>query len=97
LTYNIIFFTENLELGEISPIIQVAYFGDTVIINCQSVILPRFTKYSLPLKYKHVIKQNQLFLFDVTIKHSGTYVCHGTYKNTSYSFTVTSELYVGGV
>jgi len=91
-----LYLTENVQYGKIFPLMQVAYVGDTVKIHCQSQTLPKFTLNHFPVKFEHVVKENQLILFNVQHKHSGTYVCKGIHGDKVY-FLKTSDLYVGGV
>jgi len=89
-------FTENLEYGNVFPLLQVAYIGVTVKIHCQSRTLPKFTFNRLQIPFEHVVEEDKLILFNVQLKHSGTYVCKGTHRIKAY-FWKPSYLYVGGV
>jgi len=79
-----LFFTENVEYGNVFPLLQVAYVGDTVKIYCQSLTLPIFTLNNSPVEFEHVVEEGKLILYNVQLNQSGTYVCKGKHEDEDY-------------
>ena len=74
---------------------QAQYVGEGVTMKC-STSDPIWTKDGQPLPGGTIIQGNILIIDEVTLEHTGTYICNSTPTEEGEWSSGSSNLYVGG-